>query len=236
METIEKIQSNQQREEKEKKFEYSSELIEIKKILQSLKDKQLMNENPEAYKELSFEAYKKLTGFLMNNGLEFVTDVNYIYRKYGNNFSSPFITRREDPEKVMSLCEGESINLSFDPNVVGDRGDKYANCAIWPYGADAVGGIRNSFLEGRGMAGPIVTMMAVEHNQNNTSLEKPQDSLKKVGTIERDAVRIVSGKIKKEDLKFIILRIQRNFFPQENLTEKEKNSDNKQIFRGFVFE
>lgn len=234
METMEKILLNQKG--KEKFFEASPQLIAVKELLQYLKNKKLASENPEIYREKSFQAYKDLSSLLLENGGEFVTDVNLIYKKYGNNFSSPFIVRREDPEKVAALSEGQDISLAFDPNVVGDRGDKYANCAIWPYGKDAVGGIRNAFLEGRGMAGPLVTLIAVNDNPNNISIEEPRDSMKKVGTIEREAVRIVSGKITRNDLEFIILRIQKDFFPPENMTDEEKTEERKQIFRGIIFE
>jgi len=235
MEIMEKIRINY-KNEKDKKLETSDELKNVISLLRKLKNKDLIIQDAQEYKQASFQAYKKLTEFFINNNAEFITDVNQIYRKYGNNFSFPFVTRREDPEKVASLCEGHNVSLAFDPNVVGDRGDKYANCAIWPHGKDPIGGIRNSFLEGRGMAGPIVTLVALKQNPKNNSLEITKDSLQKVGTIEREAVRIVSGQIKKEDLAFIILRIQKEFFPPENLTEEEEKNNNKQIFRGFTFE
>jgi len=213
----------------------TEELIRVKKMLQKLKDKDLILENPTEYKELSYQAYKDLSSFFINEGAEFVTDVNEIYQEFGNKQTSPIIIRREDPKKVAALSEGFPINLNFDPKVVGERGDKYANCAIWPYGRDAVSGIRNSFLKGRGMAGPLVTLIGVSHNPKSTELTIPEEFMIKVGTIERDAVRIASGNLTKEDLQFIILRIQKDFFPEENLSDSEKTENNKQIFRGFIF-
>ncbi len=230
---MEKILFNQN--VKENAFEASPQLLAVQKLLQLLKDKKLALENPNIYREKCFQAYKDLSGFLLENGGEFVTDVNLIYKKYGNNFASPLIVRREDPEKVAALSEGQVISLAFDPNVVGDRGDKYANCAIWPHGKDAVGGIRNAFLEGRGMAGPLVTLIAINNDSKHTSVDEPHESLKKVGTIERDSVRIVSGEITKKELEFIILRIQKDFFPPENMTAEEKSGNGKQIFRGIIF-
>lgn len=220
---------------KTEKKEFSPALIKIKKMLQDLKSKELAISSPDEYKKLSYQTYKDLCSFFTEEGAEFVTDVNDIYKKYTKNNISPLIIRREDPEKVIALNEDVDINIHFDPKVAGDMGDKYANCAIWPYGPNAVSGIRNAFLEGKGMAGPIVALMAVNNNPKNTNLKKPDDFLLKVGDIEREAVRIVSGTIIKQDLEFIILRIQKDFFPPESLTDREKQDEVKQIFRGFTY-
>ena len=213
----------------------SEELLKLQSMLQGLKDRAAYSKNPSEYKELCGQTYKDLAGFFINSGAEFVTDVNDIYKEYGGENKKPFIVRREDPEKVVALSEGFDISLSFDPKVVGDRGDKYVNCAIWPYGRDAVSGIKNAFLEGRGMAGPIVSLIATKQNLENNTVEEATDAMLRVGTIDRDAVRIVSGKITKEDLRFIILRIQKDFFPDENLVDAERDEKVKQIFRGFTF-
>lgn len=211
----------------------SPELIKIKEELQALKDANFFKENPEEYKKISRQTYKDLCSFFINDGAEFVIDVNDIYKSYNNR--TPLIVRKEDPEKVAALNENFDINLSFDPKVVAERGDKYVNCAIWPYGNTAVAGIKNAFLEGRGMAGPLASVIGIRQNPKNTEITIPHDFMLKVGDIEREAVRIASGTITKEDLEFIILRIQKDFFPAESLMEGEKNESIKQIFRAFKF-
>jgi hypothetical protein len=236
---LEKIKEPKQKieVEAEEDFEYepSQEFLEINEKLNQLKDKSLYSQDKEKYKELCHQTYKDLGSFLINNGGEFSSDINNVYKKYQSNYNNPLVVRREDPEKVAQLVDGKDIDLKFDPKVTGDRGDKYANCAIWPYGKNPVAGIKNAFLEGRGMAGPLVTLTAVKANPNNTSIEKPKDFKIKVGDIEREAVRIFSGNINKEDLKFIILRIQKDFFPQDNLAEEEIKTNPKQIFRAIEF-
>jgi hypothetical protein len=236
MEVIkEKYQKTTEKEIEANKFEASPQLLQLKELISYLKNKKEAINNPEEYKQKSFETYKNLVSLFLENNGEFVTDVNDIYKKYQDNISFPFIVRRDDPEKVAELSEGKDINLSFDSKVVGDRGDKYANCSIWPYGRNAVSGIKAAFLEGRGMAGPLVTLIGVRNNSDHMNIDKPKDSLERVGTIDREAVRIVSGNIAKEDLEFIILRIQKEFFPPENMSEEEKSGENKQIFRGIIF-
>ncbi len=236
---LEKIQEPKQNTklENEEKLEQKSsqELLDIKEKISQLKDKKLYSENPEQYKELSYQTYKDLGTFFINNGGEFASDVNNVYKKYQNNYSDPLIVRREDPGKVAELIDGTDVDLKFDPKVVGDRGDKYANSAIWPYGKNPVAGIKNAFLEGRGMAGPLVILTAIKPDPKSTNIEVPKNFKKKVGDIDREAVRILSGSVSKEDLKFIILRIQKDFFPKENLSKEEIKNNPKQIFRAIEF-
>ncbi len=204
--------------------------------LRFLKNKDKAKENPEEYRKRCHQAYKDMASFFISQGGNFIVDVNEIYRSYHRQANQePLIVRREDPEKTAGLAAGMAVDLSFDPKVTGDRGDKYANCAIWPYGSNPVAGIKNSFLEGRGMAGPLVTILAARHNPKNSRLEEPEDRLMKVGDITREAVRIVSGEIGREDLEFIIVRMAANYFPEENLTEEERKEKPTQIFRAFSF-
>lgn len=209
----------------------SPELTAITNTLHELKNRNFLMENPSEYKRLSQQAYKDLCSFFIDEGAEFVTDVNKIYQKYGQDIHSPLIVRRDDPEKVVALSEGFDINLSFDPKIADTTAEGYANCAVWPYGQDAVAGIRNAFLEGRNMAGPIATLIAIKQNYDHTKLKKPEE----LTDTKREAVRIASGSLTKEDLQFILLRFQKDFFPTESLTEQEKAVDVKQIFRGFTF-
>lgn len=221
--------------ESERSLEIPEDLALIWGDLRFLKNKENFNEDPEKYKERSVQAYKDLTEFFLAHGAELISDVNKIYHRYQTSEKDALIVRREDPEKVTGLMADRPIDLAFDPKVSGDRGDKYANCAVWPYGASPVAGIRNAFLEGRGMAGPIVTLTAIRPNPENTTVETPSDHLMKVGDINREAVRIVSGQIEKADLEFVILRMPREFFPEENLTEEELKVKPTQIFRAFDF-
>lgn len=230
------LKNKKTQKEENAEHEPSAKLLALEEKIKQLKDKDFNKEDPERYKELCYQTYKDFSSFLIENGGEFASDVNNVYKKYQDSYSDPLVVRREDPEKVAQLVDGKDLDLSFDPKVVGDRGDKYANSAIWPYGKNPVAGIRNAFLEGRGMAGPMVTLTAIKADPDNTNIETPENAKMKVGDIEREAVRIFSGNVSKEDLRFIILRIQKDFFPEENLTEQELKTNPKQIFRAIEFE
>jgi len=213
--------------------EINENLADIFKDFAFLENKENINSNPEKYKEAIKEAILKISKYFEDNGAELkpVTDV---YQPHLSK-NEKLLVRRENPEKVLKLVKGDDINLNFDSKVVGDRGNKYANCAIWPYGKNSTSGIKNAFKEGRGAAGPIVTMLASKQNLNNHEIVIPENHQIKTGDIEREAVRIVSGKIKKEDLEFIVLRVHKNFFPQDLMSEDEKVSDMEEVFRAFDF-
>lgn len=203
--------------------------------LRFLKNREEFNKSPEDYKRRSAEAFKDLHDFIISSGGREIKDINEIYKKYQNNNSEPLIVRREDPEKVALLLNNKDIDLGFDPKAAGDKEGKYANCAVWPYGANPVAGIKNAFLEGRGMAGPLVSLMAAKQNAEHNTVEILENEMKKIGEINREAVRSASGKISRDDLEFIILRMQKDFFPNEYLNESEKKPEIKQIFRAFSF-
>ncbi len=189
----------------------------------------------EEYIERSKKTYVDLKDFFINMGAQEISDVSLLYGHYISK-QEKLVVRREDPERVVNLVYGEDFVINFDPKVVADRGDKYANCAIWPYGANPVGGIANSFLEGRGMAGPIVTLIAIKpRDEERLKIEEPEGKIMNIGTLSRESVKILSGTIKKSDLEFVVVRVANKFFPPEFLTEREKKDNPSQVFRGFIF-
>ena len=212
----------------------SEDLIYLIGDLRFLKNKEEQAKSAEKYQGRLEDTLEHIADFFKKNGGK-EENISSIYRKYLSENGKPLIVRREDPERVVRLIENEAINLNFDPKVVADKNSKYANCAIWPHGANPTAGMQNAFLEGRGMAGPLVTMMATRQNPKNNLIEDPKDKMLNNGKVNRESVRIVSGQIKREDLEFIIVRLQKKFLSPEKLTEEERNNNLKEVFRGFSF-
>ena len=212
----------------------SEDLIYLIGDLRFLKNKDEQTNNPIEYQRRLEDTLEHISDFFRKNGGR-EEDVNSIYHRYLSRVSKPLIVRREDPERVARLIEDEDIDLNFDPKVVSGRGDKYANCAIWPHGHSSTAGMKNAFLEGRGMAGPLVTIMASRQNPKHNLIEDPKNKMLNVGNIDRESVRIVSGQIKKDDLEFIIVRLPKKFLSPEKLTEEEKKNNLNEVFRGFSF-
>ncbi len=217
-----------------KKFEFSEEAACLIGDLQFLKKNAFVQEDRENYQKRCFETVKDLAKFFDSAGSREYREVSALYNEYRNDLKT-LVVRKENPEKVIRLAAGEEQEIFFDPKVVRDRGDKYANCAIWPYGHSQVAGIANAFLEGRHMAGPIALVLALRPNEDHLQIEIPEEAMAEIGDIKREAVRIMSGVMKPEDIEFVIVRVQRNFYPQELLTESEKKSSEPQIFRAYSF-
>ena len=205
--------------------------------IEILKNTNNLKENPEKYQEKAKETYKDTKKYFEDHGYAFTEDVTSLYNEYIQN-NTPKVVRREDPSKIINLASGQPILIHFDPDVVGDRGDKYANCALWPHGSvSKTSGIANAFLEGRGMAGPIAMVAIYTNNPDHMEISEPENKMLEVGTISRDNVKILSGTIEQEDLESIILRVQAKFFDEKEMTETERKLFREgkllQIFRGF---
>ncbi len=228
------IKKEEELETQETDGSMSEDLIYLIGDLRFLKNKEEQTKNTGEYQRRLENTLENIADFFKKHGGQ-EEDVSSIYRNYLSKNEKPLIVRQEDPEKVVKLLENEAIDLRFDSKVVADRGDKYANCAIWPHGVNPTAGMQNAFLEGRGMAGPLVTMIASKQNPKHNLVEDPKDKMLSTGNINRESVRIVSGQIKKEDLKFIIVRLPKKFLSSEKLREDEKNNNLKEVFRGFVF-
>lgn len=241
LKSFEKIAANDNKNKIQEKIdtkieskELSEDLIYLLGDLRFLKNIDNEKEDKENYQRRFKDLVENFSDFLIKNNAQ-ARDINYIYRHYLSSSNKPLIVRREDPEKAARLIEGQDIDLSFDPKVVGDKKDKYANCAIWPHGKSSTAGMKNAYSEGRGMAGPFVTLIASRQNLEHNTIEKPINKEIRTDGVDRESVRVVSGKIKKEDLEFIVIRLQKEKCPEELLTEEEKKSNLKEIFRGFTF-
>jgi hypothetical protein len=217
----------------------SDDLLDIINSFNFLEETENFRSNKEEYIEKTNETYGQLINFFKSKGGEYKEDVNDIYQKYSST-TNPLVVRRENPVALAKMLQGQPIEMVFHDEVVEDRGDKYANSALWPHGpADKMSGIASAFLEGRGKAGPLVMVIGVKNNPENMETVVPEGALQEIGDIQRYGVRALSGSIKREDLAFIILRAPSAFIDPESLTESEKkraaSGKPQQIFRGFSF-
>lgn len=204
-----------------------------------LKNLSFLKEEAGKYKDKVNETFLEIKDFLLDNGAKYYENVTEMYEEYIRK-NKPIIVRKEDPLKVLKLINGEKIEIVFDPEVVDGRGDKYANSALWPNGpVNSTSGIQNAFAEGRGMAGPIALVCGFKNNSGELFIEEPKDKIDFVGNLYRGNVRILSGKINKEDLEFIVLRVMAKFASEEILTSEEKiklkEGKLEQVIRSFKF-
>ncbi len=211
------------------------ELTELLDEYEFLKDIESGKKNFTKYYERAGEIYEKLDSFIKSNGGKEVEDISDFYRSFESRNEKPVIIRRDHPSRVSRLVAGEDVPIVFDPKVVSERGDKYANCDIWPHGKGAVLGIQNAFTEGHTAAGPLVTLIGVRQNRENNHLKDAIGKEMVSGTSDRTAVRIVSGKLSKEDLNFLIVRLPKRAFKENDLKSDEIKFNSSQIFRAYTF-
>lgn len=205
--------------------------------LNILKDLEFLKNNPYEYTKKVQETFNEINDYFISEGAEPYEKVMDIYSKYQDRIINPLIIRREDPNKMIDLVHGNNIEMVFDPDVVRDRGDKYANSALWPHGDPTkTTGLHNAFAEGRGMAGPIAMIAAYNNNEEHMKIEIPEKAMLNVGTLHRQSVRILSGHLEKEDLAFVVVRMTAKFFDRKLLSESERQNPNLiQIFRAYEF-
>lgn len=216
-----------------KKKEAGNEEVLRQEVLDKFKSlKEATPSSPE-FMKLSYEAYISLEKLLSAKAVLY-DDISKLYYKYLAS-GRQLIVRREDPKKSLELALGGKLEMSFDPKVVADRGDKYANCALWPYGGKTMAGIANALKEGKSSVGPIVSVLAILPDPETAEVSEPEGKMWNIADLDRTAVKILSGTVNAKDLRFMVIRMPRKFFPPERLTDKEKDSSAPEIFRGFEF-
>jgi hypothetical protein len=142
------------------------------------------------------------------------TDITSMYRELP---SETLVVRRENPEQLMQvLSTGEPLQIQFVGNL------PYANSVVWNPRADGTRGIDNAFLEGYGHKDGIVTVYGFE-KPDDFYLEQHPESTHIFGGIERSRVRSGAGFVPKEAIRFVTVRIPIRNFPEEHMTETEKD-------------
>lgn len=186
--------------------------------------------------ERAHQAAEKVLGTLEAvEGLEERTDVSAMYREIPD---TTLVVRREDPRALLNLYErNDPIEIKF----VGDT--PYANSVEWHPRTDGVRGIDNAMLEGYGHMDGVVTLYGFEQPEG-FFLEKHAESQQVFAGIDRVRVRTAAGLVSQEDVRFITVRVPILGFPEERMTEEERDllwevksgvhKTPKFIYRGFV--
>ena len=191
--------------------------------------------------EITKEEYKNtaeaILEYLPNIDGEYFDDVSKLYEQLaGENLC----VRREDPRAVIKFLENkESLILEQEEK------DPYPNAARWKY-EEGTRGLENAFLEGRTDLNGIVTVIGFSpDNLNKLPLSGEISELILPGgkKIDRSNVVSLDGEIKKENLRFVVIRLPAQYTPEEKLTEEEIERIDlakdiktpKYIFRGVLF-
>lgn len=186
--------------------------------------------------ERAHDATERILGTLESAPeLEERTDVSAMYREIQDTV---LVVRREDPTAILNLYEkSDPIEIKFVGNT------PYANSVEWHPRTDGARGIDNAMLEGYGHMDGVVTLYGFEQPEG-FFLEKHAESQQVFAGIDRVRVRTAAGLVSKENVRFITVRVPILGFPQERMTEEEKDllwevksgahKTPKFIYRGFL--
>lgn len=159
-------------------------------------------------------------------GIELTDDVTSLYKEMQDKH---FLVRLENLGKVLRSLRDK---LPFE---VGGASDHYANAVI-----PESDGLRIAFSEGDAV-GPARILIGFDV-KSAVSFD-PKDL--EISSIDADKLdpfrdqakraalcRHISGKLKPEDIKHLIIRIPRKMFPEKEFTEEEIGKEDPFIFRG----
>lgn len=149
------------------------------------------------------------------------------------------IVRRESPKALIgALATGDFLHIRFDPEAHG--GDPYPNAAT--IGSDA-SGMRVPFQRGfggvskeEGGKGKIITIAGFLPGKRLHVERMSREAYPHYkASAERNMIRMVSGEVSPEELKFIMFRIPRSYAPEEFATEIEEEQQTFFYTRTFLF-
>lgn len=186
--------------------------------------------SPEEFKNLFQVIYKGIdTYFSMasNRKCDSNEDINKLYKYFLKN-KETLIVRREDPEKVLGLIRDHkeiNINSSYS------NSHPYPNCALFGGNTEDISGLKNALNEGYGEIGGVVTAIAFHKDEKRMSVFDVPDEDMSRGNYQRHSVKLFNGKIRLEDIAFIIVRVPNSLKPESN----NKPEKDFYSFTGFIF-
>lgn len=141
------------------------------------------------------------------------------------------IVRREDPQKLFDALFLKS-DLQIRPST--EHGIQ-PNAAM--LGSD-LSGLRVALAGGFGKVGKgsVVVTAGFTPSENFNVKNIPDDEFINFQGKDRRLAKMVDGKIPFEDIKFVLLRMPADFFPEDKMTDDELERESAHIQRMFVFE
>ncbi len=211
---------------------------ELEQAIARIKKEDGKRMDPQQRKEIVKMVFDALKDEFVSLGASYEVDIDTLYRSLPDG---SFIVRREDPERVIrAVAQHTDLSIGLDPTLA--HHGAYANSVEWSR-RDGSRGLDTAFLEGVSHLGGIVTVVgSVPGADLEVRSVTPERTPSARGT-DRRLVRSVSGRIHPEDIRFVVLRIPSQFFPEDELTdaeqealdEAEEAAPRRPIFRGFRF-
>lgn len=182
--------------------------------------------SPEVLREKSKELVEELVDHLESDlGLELSADVTTYYEEMAREH---LLARVEDIARVMECIEKDA------PIAVGSSDKHYANSVT----ADQEG-LRIAMAEAEAL-GPVRLLIGLDvktligFKGDHLEVSEIDDNEMDIRDtqLRKAYCRHVNGEIHKDDIKYLVMRIPTKLFPQERLSEAERQAPSPFVFRG----
>ncbi|MDD5464153.1 MAG: hypothetical protein PHP62_03315 [Candidatus Moranbacteria bacterium] len=141
------------------------------------------------------------------------------------------LVRRESPDKVANMVKKhESLSIKFSTYGV------QPNAAVL---GDDLSGLRIALAGGFGKVGKgsVVFTLGFKSSPSMQITNLPNGEYLQFQGKERMLTKMIAGEVPFENIRFILMRMPKSFFPEKYLTESEsEREDTKHIQRMYVFE
>ena len=171
----------------------------------------MADRNREKDKERYYEMFRDF--FIANGAVEkqlWNDELHMIAHSNGK-----ILVRRDDPENVMGLFKGGK-----DFAVHASRYGEQPNAAL--LGSD-LHGLRIALAGGFGKIGrgSIAFTVGFNPSEGMRVADVPQAGYDHFEGLDRQLSKVVSGKTSNENVKFVLMRMPRSFFPEKYMTDSE---------------
>lgn len=171
----------------------------------------MADRNREQDKERYYEMFRDF--FIANGAVEkkfWNDELHMIAHGNGN-----ILVRRDNPENVMELLEGGK-DFAVHASQYGEQ----PNAAL--LGND-LHGLRIALAGGFGKVGRGSVAFTVGFNPSEGMqvADVPQTGYDHFEGLDRKLIKVVSGKTPRENVKFVLMRMPRSFFPEKYMTDSE---------------
>jgi hypothetical protein len=161
---------------------------------------------------LTYETYTFLKELLLQNDFEMHNDVNQAYKTLPNE---SLIVRREDPRKILDLLgDSGGYEIDFKGN------ERYSNCVEWNPRSDKSRNIHNAYAEGFTDLNYVVAVVGFRSEPEDDIVTLP-DATQDFYGLDRRGVRSFKGRVDREKIQFISLRLPGHLVPESELTVQE---------------
>lgn len=166
---------------------------------------------------------ERLDVWFERQGMRLGPDVKSLYQAMARETPATLLVRQEKLSRVVeAITAGRSYELTSEKR----EGVRYANAAAYANGA----GLDIAFSEGRSAKYGLTALIGFDPRGLEVEVIPPDAC----DLRDRSACRSVSGTITPNRIHHLVIRVSRNLFPEDRLTDEESERETGYVFRGIT--